>query len=871
MLRRVIIFVLISSMVVLPNATAAQDGEIVITITIPEFLQGFITPELLAEFEAQNPGVRVVIDNDQDGAFNAPDPNDIEGYLDDMQAYASSADVLYVTSLDSYVTRAGYLLDLAPLTSVDSALDINDFYPAVWESFQFDSGVWGVPLSADVILVAYNPAAFDQAGLAYPTESWTLDDYANAARALTIFNDAGEVETPGLSTFAANTAIFLRSLYNQGFYDPATFPAQPTFANPTLENILAQWGELEQAGYVSGPQSNTIVIGGTTPDSPPINITQSFGFASFNDNENPTEVALLPGGTAGLSVQGFAVSAGTQYPEIAYELAKFLSQSPQAANNFLGVLPARQSLAGTTADVAEGSFNFQRTLDADVLPVVEQALFNGLPLGETRFGEYLNDVIAQIRDDGVAPRNALQEAELIALDNLTIADTRATEVAIFVETPAIANVAPGEVVLDFGVLGFFDALPNQERWEQVAAEFAANDPEVGFVNLDSTFLIGASQAVTTYDCFYSSADVVSGGDLTNYLPLDPFMDADASFDRNDVLGTSLSSLQRDNLSWGFPINIQPLVLRYDAESLAQLGITPSPEGWSIETFVDAMRSLQFEYQIAPYDTFLTANSHLLMLIAAYGGLPLDFRTTPPTINFTDPASVEAIRGVLNLIEEELIAYDPTEGGGVIGFGFDPEADLPFLFPDTLGDFSFTPILTEGEETEYGLMGFPQGSAFNAVSYTNGAAYISNAAENPDACYRWISTLSQNPDLYSGLPARQSLVSLVQDENADFFSAFATTLSDPSTVVIPGSSLGDTTGVRLILEFALTRAMDDYLVNDVALEMALDDAQRLAEAVVGCQETLALSANTDGIGNFQELADCISLVDPDFAGFFSADN
>ena len=38
--------------------------------------------------------------------------------------------------------------------------------------------------------------------------------------------------------------------------------------------------------------------------------------------------ALLPGGAAGLDVASFAVSSGTSSPEMAYELAKFLS-SPQ--------------------------------------------------------------------------------------------------------------------------------------------------------------------------------------------------------------------------------------------------------------------------------------------------------------------------------------------------------------------------------------------------------------------------------------------------------------------------------------------------------------------------------------------------------------
>ena len=51
-----------------------------------------------------------------------------------------------------------------------------------------------------MILVTYDQAAFDAAGLAYPNERWTIDDFANAARALTPYNADGTVATPGFST-----------------------------------------------------------------------------------------------------------------------------------------------------------------------------------------------------------------------------------------------------------------------------------------------------------------------------------------------------------------------------------------------------------------------------------------------------------------------------------------------------------------------------------------------------------------------------------------------------------------------------------------------------------------------------------------------
>src|SRR5258707_815018 len=63
----------------------------------------------------------------------------------------------------------------------------------------------------------------------------------------------------------------------------------------------------------------------------------------------------------------------------------------------------------------------------------------------------------------------------------------------------------------------------------------------------------------------------------------------------------------------------------------------------------------------------TAGSRLLIFIAAYGGLPLDYRTNPPTIDFTSQANVDAIRQVLDLARNGYINYSALSnldfGGG----------------------------------------------------------------------------------------------------------------------------------------------------------------------------------------------------------------
>jgi len=58
-------------------------------------------------------------------------------------------------------------------------------------------------------------------------------------------------------------------------------------------------------------------------------IIGSFGLSSLRSMAIAKPGAsLLPGGKAGLEAQGFAISAGTQHPDAAYALVKYLSFKP---------------------------------------------------------------------------------------------------------------------------------------------------------------------------------------------------------------------------------------------------------------------------------------------------------------------------------------------------------------------------------------------------------------------------------------------------------------------------------------------------------------------------------------------------------------
>ncbi|MBZ0288794.1 MAG: extracellular solute-binding protein, partial [Anaerolineae bacterium] len=337
---RLCILIGLLALLALPLSGLGAQDSVTITLALPQGIETIITPDMLADFESQNPGIKV---QKLTGGFPGfPSAvGAIDEHFTEVEKYMSVADVVYMssTNLSPEAAQAGYFLDLSPLTATDSTLNPDDFLPAVWQSVQWDGKVWMLPVSADVVVLIYDTEAFDNAGLAYPNGAWTLDDLDSAARALAEKDADGNVTKPGVALFGDYTGLLLRSLSGEGFYDSSVIPNAPALNKPVLEPILTTLAQMKQDGVFS-----TGFAGELT--DVPMRIMGSIGMAPFLNGDKKPGGSLLPGGYAGMEAQGFAISAGTQHPDAAYALVKYFSNNPAASNNFLSATPARRSMLG---------------------------------------------------------------------------------------------------------------------------------------------------------------------------------------------------------------------------------------------------------------------------------------------------------------------------------------------------------------------------------------------------------------------------------------------------------------------------------------------------------------------------------------------
>ncbi len=847
--------------------TFAQDGKVTVTLGVPVFTRDALEEKAIKEFETANPNIHVqLVTQESTGASSAA--NGVDNHLDAVQKLTSTADVVFVTgnAVSPEATRAGYYLNLQPLIDSDKQFNSADFYPTLLRTYQWDQGVWGLPLAADATVLTYDPAAFDKAGIAYPTNKWTLDDLTVAVKALNVKDENGKVTTPGLELYVGvNDIPLYMSLVGKPLYDANAIPNPPLLDQPEVISLLDKLKDLQDLLPLQTPDFNTA----------PIRIESLTNAAVIRPNQAERKAVLLPGGHAYLDVTGIAVSGATQYPEQAYALARFLTTRSEV-NRFTSI-PARQSLKGQDGGGNNPGFGVRLTPELQTL--LDEAITSGYTVTDRRYYDYLSVATVRARTERLDAQTAIAKLQAEALKSQQTAldrKTNAGKVAV-VATPVPTADPNKGVTLKFGVTVFAQSLPKKAEIEALAAEFVKANPGVAKIDIQNGFQ-SAEQAADKYDCFYLPYSAVPSIQLDKILSLDPFLNADSAYDAKDYVGGALAQVTRDNKIWAVPMGISPTVMWFDPTSLANAGVPKPAFGWETSAFKDTLNALKPTVKDGKAPFFMSGTGgegvSLLMLIAAYGGLPIDWSTVPPVVKFTDKANVDAMRQVLDLAKAKLIDY--KELGSNFGFGGGGAEGNP-LYSEQLNGLNFRRIALFGiggntpeeDKSKFEAVTFPRGTQIQALSYSSGSLYVSAKAQNPDACYKWISTFATRPELMSLMPLRKSqladsaLETTAGKALAAVYRDVAKVLEDPNTLKVPSLFDGGSNISGFVVQYWLFQAWDNYVLKDKDFDTELKDAQTYADAYIECAAGIpaydpAQMKYQDYIRNF---TDCAVKADP----------
>jgi multiple sugar transport system substrate-binding protein len=280
------------------------------------------------KFKEKYPNIEVAVEFGADDYADKVFTMAAAGNLPDVML---TADIYTAPFVD-----AGVLLDMQPLADVDDEIDISDVYESILGLGRVEGnpGLYMIPLSLDNVQVYYNADMWENAGLEPPSADWTWDEFIEQCKAVQEANEG--VQCLGVGADGASAGGFdwwalvvpwIRGYGGDVLSEDGT---QSTLSSEESMAGLQAYADLWTEHNVAIPLGSD--LGGNcfinqrcaTWLSIPI-------FAGiFRDGIEPGafnwDVQVIPshpeGRFTGMGTFGFAVSAGTEHPQEAWDFVK---------------------------------------------------------------------------------------------------------------------------------------------------------------------------------------------------------------------------------------------------------------------------------------------------------------------------------------------------------------------------------------------------------------------------------------------------------------------------------------------------------------------------------------------------------------------
>ncbi len=315
----------------------------------------------LQEFHATHPNIRV---------FYTPDPENLaQSMLADMQAGTAPDVFAGCCTLFPIWAQKGHTLDLRPYVEADlDQATIDEWDPAQYKSFfTRDGQQYGLPKYHGALALYFNKDLLDQYGVDYPDDTWDHDDYLSAMQRLTHDRDGDGVTDlwGGMIDISWDRIQMHVNAWGGHLVDPDD-PTRCRMAEPealeAMEWIRARmWDDRVMATFLD--VQNLATRQAFISEQIAMVEDGSWALKDILSGANfRIGVAPLPAGPARrvtlATTDGFGIYAGTQHPDAAWELLKFLISKEygraMATANFLQ--PARASLVDEWAAIIREEF-----------------------------------------------------------------------------------------------------------------------------------------------------------------------------------------------------------------------------------------------------------------------------------------------------------------------------------------------------------------------------------------------------------------------------------------------------------------------------------------------------------------------------------
>jgi multiple sugar transport system substrate-binding protein len=221
---------------------------------------------------------------------------------------------------------------VGPYLEESDLISPEEFYPVTIEAFTWQGTLLCIPQNISSLVVYYNADLFDAAGLTYPPDDWTWDDFVDTAVALTQDVDGdGTTDQYGLgvdpSLYRLSPFIWQNSA---PLVDNDARPSRLTLTRPPTLEALQWFVDLSQVHHVvptreeeASQDSESRFVAGTTA----MFLDSRRGTPTYREIESFTwDVAPLPTGErqAGiLHSDAYCMSASTENKDAAWTFIEF--------------------------------------------------------------------------------------------------------------------------------------------------------------------------------------------------------------------------------------------------------------------------------------------------------------------------------------------------------------------------------------------------------------------------------------------------------------------------------------------------------------------------------------------------------------------
>lgn len=339
--------------------------------------------------------------------------------IDISVSTGDTTDVIYISNpllLDKY-SKGGWLLDLNDLIAAEK-YDAESIFGSYLT--KYDGKVFTLPSYAGKWAVYYNKQLFDDAGIAYPSGSWTWDEYIETAKKLT---DTGKGIYGSYMLDYDNYMYFLARQQNVSGYkadgtsnydDPAYAEALQLLSDlGSVHKIQPSWMEFKTKklawdGFMSGKYGMHLIGSWYTdmfantetyPRDWKFGITQIPVPADGSGNNNL------------ISPAGIGVNKNSKHPEEAFHFVKYWAENQY---KYTGNLPARVDLSDADMEAL-----FKDTVDKLNGEITVEDLQSSL------FDKAMGVVDEKIVGAGANEYSSiiLQESELFLVGQKSLEDT----------------------------------------------------------------------------------------------------------------------------------------------------------------------------------------------------------------------------------------------------------------------------------------------------------------------------------------------------------------------------------------------------------------------------------------------------------------